>query len=52
MDKDELTNLAAAIDSLGIMFVTVADSDAAITLAEARDKLLKLYARWYDTCAD
>ena len=48
MDKDELTNLAATMDALGLMFVTVADKDAAITLAETRDKLSKLYSHWYN----
>ena len=52
MNKDELTKLAATIDVLGELFDTVADKGAAITLAEARDKVLKLYARWYDTCTD
>ena len=48
MDKDELMSLAGTIDALGIMFVTVADKDAAITIAEMRDKLLKLYSHWYN----
>ena len=52
MNKDELLELAGVIDALGIMFVTVADKTATVALAETRDKLLKLYARWYDTCAD
>ena len=52
MNKDELLELAGMIDALGIMFVTVADKTASVTIAETRDKLLKLYAHWYDTCAD
>ena len=52
MDKDELTKLAATIDALGIMFVTVADKDAAVTLAETRDRLRKLYDAWYGRVAD
>ena len=52
MNKDELSKLAGAIDTLGILFVTVADKDAAITLAETRDKLLKLYGHWYNTHAE
>ena len=48
MDKEKLTKLAATIDVLGIMFVMVGDKEAAIIIAETRDKLLKLYSHWYN----
>ena len=47
MDKDELLKLAGIIDTLGLLFVTVADKDAAVTLAETRENLRKLYEHWY-----
>ena len=52
MDKDELTKLAGTIDALGSLFVTVADKDAAITLAETRDILRKLHGDWYGKVAE
>ena len=47
MDKEELLDLVTIIESLGLLFVTVADKDAAVTLAETREKLHKLYEHWY-----
>ena len=47
MNNEELLELAATINALGNLFVTVEDEGASVTLAESREKLSKLYEHWY-----